>query len=145
MAFPDSDIIRRIRNLIPDTDPIYGANEDQYLFTDTNIADFYTDGNLSVKWAAGLGKITVGGSEALVLKVIKNYETQTDGATLMKRWTDAGNAMIKEAKQDIIDSTDGDYFDVVYFGSDLAPHGVEAVQGWPQPNGWGSGSYGSLD
>jgi hypothetical protein len=144
MALPPSDIIRRIRNLIPDTDAIYGANEDQYLFDDTSIGDFYTDGNENVKWAAGLGKITVGGSEALILKVLKNYETQTDGATLMKRWTEAGRGMIDEAKQDIIDSTDGDYFDIAYFGSDLA-FTAEGIQGWPQPAGWGAGSYGSLD
>lgn len=97
----DPTIERRIRNLIPDTDAVYGAAEDEYLFSAQSIEDFYEDGNSSIKWAAGLAKMAVGGSEALVLKVIKNYETSTDGASLMKQWTAAGKELILQGQADL--------------------------------------------
>lgn len=99
----DPSIVRRIRNLIPDTDAIYGDLENEYLFSEQSIEDFYEDGNSSVKWAAGLAKMAVGGSEALVLKVIKNYETGTDGASLMKQWTNAGIELVRQAREDAVD------------------------------------------
>jgi hypothetical protein len=82
----DAATIARVRNLIPDDSAIFGDAGDEYLFTDEQIEYFYLDGNENIKWAAGLAKITVGSSEALILKVIKNYETSTDGAALAKQW-----------------------------------------------------------
>lgn len=119
MAYDDETILRT-RNMIPDFEPIYGTDGDEYLFSDDQIGYFLMDGRDSPKWAAGLAKIAVGGSEALILKVIKNYETATDGASLMKQWTAAGKQLIDEARQDIIELTDLGYFDIVYAGSDDA-------------------------
>ena len=107
MATPEE--IRRVRNLIPDTDAIYGPAENENLFTDQNIEDFLTDGNGNVKWAAGLAKMAVGGSEALILKVIRNYETTTDGANLMRQWTIAGQRLVEQG----IEEYNGDsYFEI---------------------------------
>ena len=101
--------IRRVRNLIPDTDAIYGPAEDEYLFDDEAIEDFIYLGNENLKWAAGLAKMAVGGSEALILKVIRNYETTTDGANLMRQWVIAGQRLVEQGQEEIAASS---YFEI---------------------------------
>ena len=101
--------IRRVRVLIPDTDAIYGPGEDENLFSDQDIEDFIYLGNDNLKWAAGLAKIAVGGSEALILKVIRNYETTTDGANLMRQWTISGQRLIEQGKEEV---ANGSYFEI---------------------------------
>ena len=102
--------IRRVRILIPDTDAIYGPGEDENLFTDQDIEDFIFLGNGSLKWAAGLAKIAVGVSEALILKVIRNYETTTDGANLMRQWTISGQRLVEQGEAEYLD--DSSYFEI---------------------------------
>ena len=102
--------IRRVRALIPDTDAIYGPGEDEYLFDDTAIEDFIFLGNGSLKWAAGLAKMAVGGSEALILKVIRNYETTTDGANLMRQWTISGQRLVEQGEAEYLE--DSGYFEI---------------------------------
>lgn len=97
--------IRRVRVLIPDTDAIYGEAGDEYLFSDEEIEDFIYLGNDSLKWAAGLAKMAVGGSEALILKVIRNYETTTDGANLMRQWTIAGQRLVEQGEVEYANDT----------------------------------------
>lgn len=106
-----ADDIRRVRVLIPDTDAIYGTLENEYLFTDENIQDFIFLGNENLKWAAGLAKMAVGGSEALILKVIRNYETTTDGANLMRQWTIAGQRLVEQGKEEVQEGL-LDYFEI---------------------------------
>jgi hypothetical protein len=127
----DAATIARVRNLIPDDSAIFGDAGDEYLFTDEQIEYFYLDGNENIKWAAGLAKITVGSSEALILKVIKNYETSTDGAALAKQWLAMGQALIDQGKDEFFDSG-YEMFDIVYRDSDaLRPEGL--TYGFP---GW---------
>lgn len=78
---------------------IYGESEDEYLFSDEALGDFFDVGG-SVKYAAGLAMIAVGNSEAMILKVIKNYETSTNGAVLQQQWREGGKVLIAEAKVD---------------------------------------------
>lgn len=104
--------IRRVRLLIPDTDAIYGPAENEYLFTDQEIEDFIFLGNTNLKWAAGLAKIAVGGSEALILKVIRNYETTTDGANLMRQWTIAGQRLVEQGEKEWEAENMLDYFEI---------------------------------
>lgn len=104
--------IRRVRVLIPDTDAIYGDTEDAFLFTDQEIEDFIYLGNENLKWAAGLAKMAVGGSEALILKVIRNYETTTDGANLMRQWTIAGQRLVEQGKEEWQNASVLDYFEI---------------------------------
>lgn len=132
--------IRQVRLLIPDAEAIYGESGDQYMFSEDDINDFVELGRGSVKWAAGLAKITVGSSEALILKVIKNYETSTNGAVLMKEWVAAGQKLIEEGREDV-DSGIFGYFDIVFQDSQLDyPEGSNRPIGAPlhvsPPWGW---------
>lgn len=130
----DPTLIRQVRLLVPDTDAIYGAASDQYLFTDEDIDAFLTLGHGNAKWAAGLAKISVGGSEALILKVSRNYETSTDGASLMRQWVLAGQSLIEEARIDIeLESEAGGFFFIESIPRLAEPSHVEAV---PDPYGW---------
>lgn len=105
-----ADDIRRVRVLIPDTDAIYGDGGDEYLFDDEAIEDFIYLGNDNLKWAAGLAKMAVGGSEAIILKVLRNYETTTDGANLMRQWTIAGQRLIEQGQ---LEYEEDGFFDIV--------------------------------
>lgn len=136
----DPSQIRQTRLLIPDTDAIYGPLEDEYMFTDDDISDFLVLGHDSPKWAAGLAKITVGSSEALILKIIKNYETSTNGATLMKEWVAAGKALIEEGKGEVPEGS-FDYFEIVFpYEEGVYPEGSQRPIGAPlhvrPPWGW---------
>lgn len=86
----DANVLRRIRVLIPDTEAVFGAAGDEHLFEDADLEAFYEEGFQNVKCAAGLAKQAIGASEALILKKWRNYETNTDGALLLKQWVDAG-------------------------------------------------------
>jgi hypothetical protein len=134
MAITDENITRRIRNLIPDTDAIFGDAKDEFIFSDQAIEDFYLDGNSSVKWAAGLARITLGSSEALISKKIKNYETSTDGPAVGKELRMSGQALIEEAKVELA-AGELDYFDTVYFAEaplhpEAAPYTVGRWNPW---------------
>lgn len=136
----EPELIRQTRLLVPDTDAIYGDLGNEYMFTDADIDDFLTLGNGNPKWAAGLAKITVGSSEAMILKVIKNYETSTNGAVLMKEWVDAGKLLIAEGK---LETPEGyfDFFEIVHGdGLGVYPEGTNRPIGAPlhvqPPWGW---------
>ncbi len=131
----EANIEKRIRVLIPDTDAIYGEDGGQYLFDAGDLEAFYEEGFENVKCAAGLAKIAVGGSEALILKVIKNYETTTNGAALMREWTAAGETLYELGLTELADADIG-VFEIVYpdFGASRHPegmsHGSYGLGGW---------------
>lgn len=140
MALEQDDLIRQTRLLIPDSEAIYGDAEDEYMFTDTEVADFLTLGMSSPKWAAGLAKVTIGSSEALILKIVKNYETSTNGAALMKEWVEAGKVLIAEGKAEA-PGGEFSYFDIVSpFPDGVYPEGTNRPIGAPlhvsPPWGW---------
>lgn len=128
----DSATIRRIRTLSGVPDKAYGPAENEYLFTDEEIEDFYMEGFSNVKCAAGLIKQTIGSAEAWLLKLVKNYETSTNGASLLKEWTAAGQALY-ETGLDEIAAADGDegIFEIAFPEWDVARH----------PEGYTHGSY----
>lgn len=71
--------VNKVRLLIPDTEKAFdGAN----LFEDSEISAYLDmfDGNIF--YAAAQCKDTIATSEALILKVIRTNDWQTDGATL---------------------------------------------------------------
>lgn len=128
--------IMRIRVLIPDAEAIYGDNGDDYLFSEDEIEAYYLEGFENPKCAAGLAKQAIGGSEALIMKVIKNYETSTNGASLMREWTAAGMALYELGLNEIAaaDESEG-IFEIVYpdFGSrhpEGYSHGSYAIGPW---------------
>lgn len=130
MAY-DEKLIRAVRLMIPDTEPIYGENEDEYIFEDLDIEIFLDQGMGNAKWAAGLASLAIGGSEALTLKWIRNYETQTNGAALQKEWTVKGARLIDDGKQEVEDETNVGIFEVAF--PDWGPN--------RHPEGYTHGSY----
>lgn len=126
-----ADLTRAVRLLIPDTEAIYGDAEDEYMFTDEDIEIFLEQGHGNAKWAAGLASLAVGGSEALVLKWIRNYETQTNGAAVQKEWTAKGQLLIAEGRLEIEEETNVGIFEVAFPEWSPARH----------PEGLSHGSY----
>ena len=128
----DASILLRIRLLSGVPDKAYGPAENEYLFDDAEIEAFYDEGFQNAKCAAGLIKQTIGSSEAFLLKVVKNYETSTNGASLLKEWTAAGQALY-DLGLDEIAASDGDegIFEIAFPEWDVARH----------PEGWTHGSY----
>lgn len=133
----DSLLAHRIRVLIPDAEAIYGDAGNEYLFNDLDLEAYYAEGFENAKCAAGLAKMAIGGSEALILKVIKNYETSTNGAALMREWTAAGQALYDMGLAEIADAdADEGIFEVVYpeWGYERHPegysHGSYGIGGW---------------
>jgi len=127
-----ASLLLRIRLLSGVPDDAYGPDGDEYLFTDDEIEAFYEEGFSNVKCAAGLIKQTIGSSEAWLLKVVKNYETSTNGAALMKEWIAAGTALY-DLGLDEIANVDGDtgIFEIAYPEFDVTRH----------PEGYSHGSY----
>lgn len=108
-----AELVRAVRLMLPDTEAIYGDAGDQYMFEDSDIEIFLTQGYGNAKWAAGLASLAIGGSEALIGKWIRNYETQTNGAALQREWNVKGKMLIAEGRAEI-DSDDVGIFDVAY-------------------------------
>lgn len=95
-----SDEILAVRLMIPDNEAIYGDAANENLFTDTEIEAFLTVGKGNAMWAAGLAMIAVGNSEAMIGKVIRNYETETDASKLQREWRSAGDVLIKAGREE---------------------------------------------
>jgi hypothetical protein len=128
----DANIEKRIRVMIPDTDAVFGVDGGEYLFSSEDLEAFYEEGFENTKCAAGLAKIAIGGSEALILKVVKNYETQTNGAQLMREWTAAGEALYDRGLAELADADDNvGIFEIAYPDFGVARH----------PEGMSHGSY----
>lgn len=130
MAYTPNQI-RAVRLLIPDTDAIYGDAENEYMFEDADIEIFLEQGHGNAKWAAGLAAMAVGGSEALVLKWIRNYETQTNGAAVQDSWVKKAAALIKEGRQEVDDDENVGIFEIAFPEWDGGRH----------PEGYSHGAY----
>lgn len=130
--------IRAVRLLIPDTEQIYGDAENEYMFEDADIEIFLQEGHDNAKWAAGLASLAVGGSEALVLKWIRNYETQTNGAAVQKEWTAKGLALIEVGQKELDDEASG-IFEIAFptWGANRHPEGYShGSYRMPTPYQW---------
>lgn len=77
-SFDVSTTVGKIRLLIPDSD---AAN---HIFEDEEIDVFYSIEGSSIKRAAALGLETIARSEAMIQKVIRLLDLQTDGAALAR-------------------------------------------------------------
>lgn len=130
MAY-EENLIRAVRLMIPDTDAIYGDAENEYIFADADIEIFLDQGHGNAKWAAGLAALGVGGSEALILKVIRNYETQTNGAQLQDSWLKKGARLIDDGRQEVDEDLNVGIFEIAFPEWNAARH----------PEGYTHGSY----
>lgn len=137
MAYLPSEITA-VRLLIPDTDAVFGVDGNEHLFDDAAIEGYLTLGKGNPFRAAGLASIAVGGSEALILKVTRNYETETDGAKLMKEWVAKGQALIAMAQAED-DAAQVGIFEIAYPEWDESRHPEGQTHGSYQglaPTGW---------
>lgn len=97
---PTADEIAAIRVLVPDTDAIYGDDEDQYLFSDPEYGSFYSVARGNIVRAAGYAMIAIGNSEGIISKVIKTQDLQTNGADLQAQFRQAGTMMLNRADKE---------------------------------------------
>lgn len=132
----EPSLIKRIRLLIPDAEQVHGPGGDDYLFSDDDIEAYYEEGFENTKCAAGLAKQAIGSSEALILKVVKNYETTTNGAAIMREWVAAGKLLYEQGLAELAaaDEDEG-IFEVVYpYEYNRHPegysHGAYRMGGW---------------
>jgi hypothetical protein len=133
----DPAVTKRIRVLIPDAEPVFGDSGTEYMFSDDDIEAYYVEGFENAKCAAGLAKMAIGSSEALILKQVKNYETSTSGAALMREWVNAGEKLYDRGLAEIADAdSDIGIFEIVYpdYGYLRDPEGEtrrdELMGGW---------------
>ena len=105
----DRDIVR---SLIPDTDQVFGDNGDQYIFEDDQIDNFLIAGGGNVLRAAALASMAVGSSEAIISKIIRTQDLQTNGAQLQESFTNKAKVLF--ARADAEDAKEGlDYFEII--------------------------------
>jgi hypothetical protein len=99
---PDySTSIGQVRLLIPDTEQL--GDTPEYIFSDPQIQAFLSLYSNSVKRAAAQAKLVLATSEALINKVIKTYDFQTDGAKLGAELRAQAEMLQKEADRDEAD------------------------------------------
>lgn len=116
---PDySTVIGQIRLLIPDVDqlgdPADSTVAPAYIFNDSQVQAFATLYSNNVKRAAAQAKLVLATSEALISKVIKTDDLQTDGAKLGAELRAQAAELRAQADQD--DFADAfDAFEVVDF------------------------------
>lgn len=128
----NSDDINLIRTLIPDVDDIYGDDEDEYLFSDDQIKNFFKVAAGNVIRAAGLAMIAVGNSEAMINKVIRTQDLQTNGAALQREWRESGARLLDLADSETAQAA-LDYVDIIDYGdgwSKYPPELTEREGGW---------------
>lgn len=93
--------IGQVRLLIPDTEQL--GDTPEYIFSDPQIQAFLSLYSNSVKRAAAQAKLVLATSEALINKVIKTYDFQTDGAKLGAELRAQAELLQKEADRDEAD------------------------------------------
>lgn len=95
--------VGQVRLLIPDTEQI--GDTPAYLFSDPQIQAFLALYGSNVKRAAAQAKLVLATSEALINKVIKTYDFQTDGAKLGAELRAQAAELRAEADRDELDDS----------------------------------------
>lgn len=132
MATPGYADTQQVRILVSDTEPVFGTNSDEYLFTDDQIAAIYGGvGKNSILRTAGFLCNSVGNSEALILKVIQTQDLTTDGSKLQATWSALGARYIgmADAEDTLVDESQN-YFRVVDYQEGWYGQGAELIE-WP--------------
>lgn len=120
----DIDIVRV---LIPDNDKVFGDAENEYMFSDDEINAFLIAGSGSTLRAAGLANYAIATSEAIISKVIRTQDLQTNGAAVANALILKANALM--ARADRIDSTtDAGYFNIIDFGEGWSTERAELTE-----------------
>jgi len=106
--------IGQVRLLIPDTEqldnPATSTVEAEYVFDDHQIQALLTLYSNNVKRAAAQAKLVLATSEALINKVIRTADYNTDGAKLGAELREQSKQLQAEAdRDDLIDSYDSSF------------------------------------
>jgi hypothetical protein len=106
--------VGQVRLLIPDTeqllDPSGTYDHGEYIFSDPQIQAFLTLYSNNVKRAAAQAKLVLATSEALINKVIRTADYNTDGAKLGAELREQSKQLQAEAdKDDLVDSYDSSF------------------------------------
>lgn len=121
---PDySSVVGQIRLLVPDTEQLADLSDPtataSYIFDDAQVQAFAALYSNNVKKAAAQAKLVLASSEALISKVIKTNDLQTDGAKLGAELRAQAKALRDEALQDdALDASDS--FEIVEFNNQKA-------------------------
>lgn len=118
---PDyTTVVGQIRLLIPDTEQLddlaNASAADAYIFTDPQIQAFATLYTNNVKRAAAQAKLVLATSEALISKVIRTDDLQTDGAKLGAELRAQAKQLQDEADKDAIQDS-YEAFEVVEYNN----------------------------
>ena len=151
---PDySTVVGQIRLLIPDVDQLENLTNSEasaeYLFSDAQIQAFASLYSNNVKKAAAQAKLTLAASEALISKVIKTNDLQTDGAKLGAELRAQAKALRDEALQDdafdasesfeVVDYNNqkvmGTYRGITYYGPEEITYSVDGTTRYGYRNG----------
>lgn len=115
--------IEKVRVLIPDTELVFdGAT----LFSDADITTYLEIANNSPLRAAAYAVNAIATSEAIISKVIRTQDLQTNGAAL-------ASALLKHAEwlNARADKEESFYLDTVYTEVMWTPEGTETELVWP--------------
>lgn len=110
IAPPDySTAVGQVRLLIPDTEQLTDtANPSAaaaYIFSDSQVQAFLSLYSNNIKRAAAQAKLVLATSEALINKVIRTYDFQTDGAKLGAELRAQAQALQAEADRDDLEES----------------------------------------
>lgn len=109
----DEESLAVVRALIPDTEEVFDG---ETLFTDDDLGNYYIAGRGSTLRAAGFAILAIATSEAMISKVIRTQDLQTDGAKLAEALRKHAETLFGRAdKEDELDG--GFYFNIVDFQS----------------------------
>lgn len=113
---PTDAELNAIRALIPDLEPVFGDDEDETMFSDDDLASYYSVGAGNVLRAAAYANFAIATSEALISKKIRTQDLQTDGPAVAAQLLAKGNYLMARADKD--DATaNAEFFQIVDFQS----------------------------
>ena len=119
--------IEKMRVLIPDAEQIY---DNDYLFDDDDLQTYLEVANGNPLRAAGYAVMAIATSEAIISKVIRTQDLQTNGATLAEALRKQAELLFKRADDDEA-KADGFYMNIVdYDGVWPRPELTEFATGW---------------
>lgn len=110
----ENELILALREQIPDDAAVFGENEDEHMFSDQTLGRFLKRANNSILRAAGLACLAIANSEALISKVIRTQDLQTNGPAVADALNKTAAKYFELAdKEDSIQ--DSAYFEIVDF------------------------------
>lgn len=113
-SMDETELVKALREQIPDDAPVFGENEDEYMFSDETLKRFLTRANSSILRAAGLACLAIANSEALISKVIRTQDLQTNGPAVSDALNKTAAKYFELAdKEDAV--TNSAYFEIVDF------------------------------